>query len=125
MSEWGKIFRAAGTQASVASAALHLLHLHPRSLPPTAAIALVLFAGAFVLLTGPDRPAARVGARARAGDAADGGVAGVLPQTPPRAKRAGVAVIAYVLIEPRARLLLGDEGAASVRAALRSPAPST
>ena len=48
--DWGKIFRATATAGFVASAALHLSTFTPFPPAYAAAIALVLFAGAFVLL---------------------------------------------------------------------------
>ena len=114
--DWGKIFRVTATVGFVASAALHLSTFTPFPPAYAAAGALVLLAGAFVLL------AALIVRLRESGPPARGrGTLRVvewrvlLAQIPPGPKRAGVAVIPYVLMNLGLCLLLGDEGAASVR----------
>ena len=113
---WGKIFRAAATIGFAASAALHLSTFTPFPPAYAAAIALVLLAGAFVLLAAMIVRLRESGAPARG----QGTVRMVewrvlLAQIPRGPKHAAVAVIAYVLMNLGLCLLLGDEGAASVR----------
>ena len=114
--DWGKIFRVTATAGFVASAALHLATFTPFPPAYAAAIALVLLAGAFVLLAAMVVRLRESGAPARG----QGTVRMVewrvlLAQIPARPKHAAVAVIAYVLMNLALCLLLGDEGAASVR----------
>jgi hypothetical protein len=114
--DWGKLFRITSTAGFAASAVLHLSTFTP--LPPAyaAAIGLGLLAGAFALLVvmivrlresrAPVRgegPVRVVALRT---------LLGYIPEGP---RRAGVAVIAYVLMNLGLCLLLGDEGVASVR----------
>jgi len=113
---WGKIFRVTATLGFVSSAALHLATFTPFPPAYAAAIALVLLAGAFVLLAAMIVRLRESGAPARG----QGTVRMVewrvlLAQIPPGPKHAAVAVIAYVLMNLVLCLLLGDEGAASVR----------
>jgi hypothetical protein len=114
--DWGKIFRASATAGFVASAALHLSTFTPFPPAYAAAVALVLLAGAFVLLAALVVRLRESGAPARG----QGTLRVVewrvlLAQIPPAPKRAGVAVIAYVLMNLALCLLLGDEASASVR----------
>ncbi len=113
---WGKIFRVTATLGFVSSAALHLATFTPFPPAYAAAIALVLLAGAFVLLAAMIVRLRESGAPARG----QGTVRMVewrvlLAQIPPGPKHAAVAVIAYVLMNLVLCLRLGDEGAASVR----------
>ena len=113
---WGKIFRIAATAGFAASAALHLATFTPFPLPVAAAIALALFAGAFVLL------AAMVVRLRDAGAPARGQgtlrvvewrrLLGLLPEGP---RHAGLAVIAYVMMNLGLSLFVGEEGVGSVR----------
>ena len=114
--DWGKIFRLAATAGFMASAALHLSTFTPFPPASAAAIALALLVVAFGLL-------AAVVVRLRESGAPVRGqgtvrvvewrtLLGLIPEGP---KRAGVAVIAYVLMNLVLCLLLGDEGAGSVR----------
>jgi hypothetical protein len=113
---WGKIFRVTATLGFVSSAALHLATFTPFPPAYAAAIALVLLAGAFLLLAAMIVRLRESGAPARG----RGTVRMVewrvlLAQIPRGPKHAAVAVIAYVLMNLGLCLLLGDEGAASVR----------
>ena len=114
--DWSKIFRVTATLGFVSSAALHLATFTPFPPAYAAAIALVLLAGAFVLLAAMIVRLRESGAPARG----RGTVRMVewrvlLAQIPRGPKHAAVAVIAYVLMNLGLCLLLGDEGAASVR----------
>jgi hypothetical protein len=114
--DWGKIFRVTATAGFVASAALHLSTFTPFPPAYAAAVALVLLAGAFVLLAALIVRLRESGAPARG----QGTLRVVewrvlLAQIPPGPKRAGVGVIAYVLMNLALCLLLGDEAVASVR----------
>ena len=114
--DWGKIFRVTATLGFVSSAALHLATFTPFPPAYAAAVALVLLAGAFVLLAAMIVRLRDSGAPARG----RGTVRMVewrvlLAQIPRGPKHAAVAVIAYVLMNLGLCLLLGDEGAASVR----------
>ncbi len=114
--DWGKIFRVTATLGFVSSAVLHLATFTPFPPAYAAAIALVLLAGAFVLLAAMIVRLRESGAPARG----RGTVRMVewrvlLAQIPRGPKHAAVAVIAYVLMNLGLCLLLGDEGAASVR----------
>jgi hypothetical protein len=114
--DWGKIFRLAATAGFMASAALHLSTFTPFPPASAAAIALALLVVAFGLLAAMVVRLRESGAPARG----QGTVRvvewrtllGLIPEGP---KRAGVAVIAYVLMNLVLCLLLGDEGAGSVR----------
>jgi len=115
--DWGKIFRITATTGFVASAALHLATFTP--LPPeyAAAFALVLFAGAFTLLAALIVRLREAGAPARGRGAIRmvewRGLAALIPMG---ARRVGVAVVGYVLMNlALSLLLLGDEGVGSVR----------
>ncbi len=110
--DWGKIFRITATAGFVASASLHLATF--TSFPPAhaAAIALVLFAGAFALLAALIVRLREAGAPARGQGAIRmvewRGAAGPHPEG---ARRVGVAVVGYVLMNLALSLLLiGDEG---------------
>jgi len=114
--DWAKIFRTTATVGFAASAALHLATF--TRLPPAyaAAVALVLLAGAFLLLAAMIVRLRESGAPARG----QGTVRMVewrvlLAQIPRGPKHAAGAVIAYVLMNLVLCLRLGDEGAASVR----------
>lgn len=114
--DWGKIFRVTATVGFVSSAALHLATFTPFPPAYAAAVALVLLAGAFLLLAAMIVRLRESGAPARG----RGTVRMVewrvlLAQIPRGPKHAAVAVIAYVLMNLGLCLLLGDEGAASVR----------
>jgi hypothetical protein len=114
--DWGKIFRVTATVGFVSSAALHLATFTPFPPAYAAAVALVLLAGAFLLLAAMIVRLRESGAPARG----QGTVRMVewrvlLAQIPRGPKHAAVAVIAYVLMNLGLCLLLGDEGAASVR----------
>ena len=113
---WGKVFRTTATTGFVASAVLHLSTFTPFPPAYAAAVALVLLAGAFGLLAALIVRLRESGAPARA----QGTLRLVewrvlLAQIPEGPKRAGVAVIAYVLMNLALCLLLSDEGTASVR----------
>jgi hypothetical protein len=113
---WGKIFRVTATVGFVAGAALHLSTFTPFPPAYAAAIALVLLAGAFVLLVALIVRLRESGAPARGrGTLRMVEWRVLLAQIPEGPKRAGVAVIAYVLMNLVLCLRLGDEGAASVR----------
>jgi hypothetical protein len=113
---WGKIFRVAATAGFAASGALHLSTFTPFPAAYGAAVALALFVIAFVLL------AAMVVRMRDSGAPARGQgtlrvvewrkLLGLVPGGP---KRAGLAVVAYVLMNLALSLLVPDEGAASVR----------
>jgi len=113
---WGKIFRLAATGGFAASAALHLATF--TSVPPAyaAAIALALFAGAFALLAAMVVRLREAGAPARG----EGTVrvvewrrlVGLVPEGP---RHAGVAVIAYVILNLGLSLFVGEAGVGSVR----------
>ncbi|HSE06931.1 MAG TPA: hypothetical protein VLK35_22485 [Methylomirabilota bacterium] len=114
---WGRIFRVTATVGFAASGALHLATF--TAFPPAyaAAVALVLLAGAFVLLAALIVRLRESGAPARG----DGAVRVVewrrlLGLIPEGLRHAGLAVVAYVLLNLALSLfLLGDEGVASVR----------
>jgi hypothetical protein len=114
--EWGRIFRIAATGGFAASAALHLATF--TSLPPAsaAAIALALFAGAFALLAVMIVRLREVGAPARG----QGTVRVVewrrlVGLVPPGPRHAGLAVIAYVIMNLGLSFFVGEEGVGSVR----------
>ena len=114
--DWGKIFRVTATAGFVASAALHLATFTPFPPAHAAAVALVLFAGAFVLL------AALIVRLREAGTPARGRGAirmvewrGLVALIPPGARRAGVAVVVYVLMNLALSLFLIDDSVGSVR----------
>ena len=114
--DWGRIFRITATAGFVASAALHLATFTP--LPPeyAAAFALVLFAGAFALLAALIVRLREAGAPARG----QGTIRlvewrGLAALIPTGARRAGAAVVGYVLMNLALSLLLTDDGVGSVR----------
>jgi len=112
----GKIFRIAATGGFVASAALHLATFTPFPPAYTAAFALLLFVGAFALLAALIVRLREAGAPARGRGAIRmvewRGLAALLP---PGARRAGVAVVGYVLMNLALSLFLTDDGVGSVR----------
>lgn len=114
--DWGKIFRIAATAGFVAGAALHLTTF--TRFPPeyAAALALVLFAGAFALLAALIVRLREAGAPAR-GQGAIRMVEwrALLALIPGGVQRAGMAVVAYVLLNLALSLLLTDDGVGSVR----------
>ena len=114
--DWGKILRLAATAGFMASAALHLSTFTPFPPASAAAIALALLVVAFGLLAAMVVRLREAGAPVRGQGAVRmvewRTLMGLIPEGP---KRAGVAVIAYVLMNLMLCLLLGDEGAGSVR----------
>ena len=114
--DWGKILRLAATAGFMASAALHLSTFTPFPPASAAAIALALLVVAFGLLAAMVVRLREAGAPVRGQGAVRmvewRTLLGLIPEGP---KRAGVAVIAYVLMNLMLCLLLGDEGAGSVR----------
>jgi hypothetical protein len=114
--DWGRIFRLAATAGFVASAVLHLATF--TRFPPAyaAAFALALFAGAFALLAVLIVRLREGGAPAR-GQGAVRMVEwrGLVALIPMGARRAGVAVVGYVLMNLALSLLLTDDGVGSVR----------
>ena len=115
--DWGRIFRIAATGGFAASAVLHLATFTPFPPASAAALALALFAGAFLLLAALIVRLREAGAPAR-GQGAIRMVEprlllGLIPEGP---RRAALAVIGYVLMNLVLSLfLLGDEGLGSVR----------
>jgi hypothetical protein len=114
--DWGKIFRATATAGFVASAALHLTTFTPFPPAYAAAVALVLFAGAFALLAALIVRLREAGAPAR-GRGAIRMVEwrGLVALIPMGARRVGVAVVAYVLMNLALSLFLIDDSVGSVR----------
>jgi hypothetical protein len=114
--DWGKIFRATATAGFVASAALHLATFTPFPPAYAAAVALVLFAGAFALLAALIVRLREAGAPARGRGAIRmvewRGLAALIPMG---ARRVGVAVVAYVLMNLALSLFLIDDSVGSVR----------
>jgi hypothetical protein len=114
--DWGKIFRATATAGFVASGALHLATF--TRFPPAyaAAVALALFAGAFALLAALIVRLREAGAPAR-GQGAIRMVEwrGLVVLIPMGARRVGVAVVVYVLMNLALSLVLIDDGVGSVR----------
>jgi hypothetical protein len=114
--DWSAIFRRLATGGFAASAVLHLATFTPFPPAYAAAIALLLFAGAFVLLA-----AMVVRLReARAPVRGEGTVRVVewrklLARVPEGPRRAGLAVIAYALMNLGLSLFLVEEGVGSVR----------
>ena len=114
--DWGKIFRVTATAGFVASAALHLATFTPFPPAHAAAIALVLFAGAFALLA-----ALIVRLRETATPARGQGTIRMVewrslaPSSPRGPRRAGVAVVGYVLMNLALSLFLIDDSVGSVR----------
>jgi hypothetical protein len=104
------------TAGFAASGVLHLATF--TRFPPAyaAAVALVLFAGAFVLLAAMIVRLREAGAPARGEGAIRivewRALVALIPEGP---RRAGVAVIGYVLMNLALSLFLGDEGVGSVR----------
>ncbi len=114
--DWGKIFRLTATAGFMASAALHLSTFTPFPPASAAAIALALLVVAFGLLAAMVVRLRESGAPARGRGTVRvvewRMLLGLIPEGP---KRAGVAVIAYVLMNLVLCLLLADEAAGSVR----------
>jgi len=114
--DWGRIFRLAATAGFGGSAVLHLATFTP--LPPAyaAAVALALFVGAFVLLAALIVRLREAGAPARGQGAIRvvewRALVALIPEGP---RRAGLAVIGYVLMNLALSLFLTDEGVGSVR----------
>ncbi|HZP38679.1 MAG TPA: hypothetical protein VFE48_19515 [Methylomirabilota bacterium] len=114
--DWGRFLAITSTAGFIASAVLHLATFTP--LPPVyaAAVGLVLLVGAFVLL---GAMIARL-RRSRAPMRGEGPVRMVSLRTllghiPEGPRRAGAAVILYVVMNLGLSLLLGDQAVASVR----------
>jgi len=107
--DWGKILRLAATAGFMASAALHLSTFTPFPPASAAAIALALLVVAFGLLAAMVVRLREAGAPVRGQGAVRmvewRTLLGLIPEGP---KRAGVAVIAYVLMNLMLCLLLGD-----------------
>ncbi len=114
--DWGRIFRITATAGFVASAALHLATFTAFSPAYAAAIALVLFAGAFALLAALIVRLREAGAPARGRGAIRmvewRGLVGLIPMG---ARRVGVAVVGYVLMNLALSLFLIDDSVGSVR----------
>ena len=111
------------TAGFVASAALHLATFTPFPPAHAAAVALVLFAGAFVLLAALIVRLREAGAPAR-GQGAIRMVEwrSLVALIPPGARRAGVAVLVYVLMNLALSLFLDRRQRRKRAPALRSPA---
>ena len=114
--DWGKIFRVTATVGFAASAALHLATFTPFPAAYAAAGALLLFAGAFALLAALIVRLREAGAPAR-GQGAIRMVEwrGLMALIPMGARRAGAAVVGYVLMNLGLSLFLTDDGVGSVR----------
>ncbi|MEX2221199.1 MAG: hypothetical protein WEG40_05305 [Candidatus Rokuibacteriota bacterium] len=114
--DWGKIFRHASTTGFASSAALHLATFTPFPPEYAAVAALALFAGAFALLAAMIVRLREAGAPERGEGAIRmvewRSLVGLIPQGP---RRAGLAVIGYVLMNLLLSLFLTDEGVGSVR----------
>lgn len=115
-SHWATRFRLLATAGFAASAALHLSTFTP--FPPAfaAAVGLALFVLAVVLLAAMIVRMREAGAPARG----QGTVRVVewrrlLAMVPEGPRRAGLAVVMYVLLNLALCLLVGDEGVGSVR----------
>lgn len=114
--DWGKIFRIAATAGFAASAALHLASFTPFPPATAAAIALALFAVALLLLAATIVRLRDAGAPVRG----QGTVRVVewrrlLALVPEGPRRAGLGVVAYVMVNLGLSLLVSDEGTGSVR----------
>jgi len=117
---WGKIFRVAATGGFAASAALHLATFTPFPPAYAAALALLLFAGAFLLLAAMVVRLREAGAEPGAPARGQGTVrvvewrrlVGLVPEGP---RHAGLAVIAYVIVNLGLSLFVGEAGVGSVR----------
>lgn len=115
--DWGRIFRITATTGFIASAALHLTTFTPFPPAYAAAVALVLFAGAFALLAALIVRLREAGAPARGQGAIRmlewRALLAFIPEGP---RWAAMAAIAYVLMNlALSLLLLGGEGIGSVR----------
>jgi hypothetical protein len=114
--DWGKIFRITATAGFVASAALHLATFTPFPPAHAAAAALVLFAGAFALLAALIVRLREAGAPARGrGTLRMVEWRGLLAFIPIGARRVGLALVAYVLMNLALSLFLIDDSVGSVR----------
>ena len=114
--DWGKIFRITATAGFVASAALHLATFTPFPPAHAAAIALALFAGAFGLLAALIVRLREAGVSARGqGTIRMVEWRSLVALIPPGARRAGVAVLVYVLMNLALSLFLIDDSVGSVR----------
>lgn len=114
--DWGKFFRVTATAGFGVSALLHLATFTPFPPAYAALVALALFAGAFALLATMIVRLREASAPARG----EGPVRlvdwrALLALIPEGPRRAGVAVIAYVMLNLALSLFLGDEGLGSVR----------
>ncbi|HET9853987.1 MAG TPA: hypothetical protein VFR53_02940 [Methylomirabilota bacterium] len=114
--DWGRIFRVTATGGFTVSAAVHLATFTPFPPAYAAAAALVLFAGAFVLLAALIVRLREAGAPARG----QGTIRMVewrrlTALIPVGARRVGVAVVAYVLMNLALSLFLIDDSVGSVR----------
>lgn len=114
--DWGKLFRRAATGGFAASAVLHLASFTPFPPAYAAAIALLLFAGAFGLLAAMVVRLREAGAPVRG----EGAVRVVewrklLARVPEGPRHAGLAVVGYVIMNLGLSLFFTEEGAGSVR----------
>jgi len=107
---WGKIFRIGASVGFAASAALHLSTFTPFPLSVAAAVALLLFVAAFALL------AAMIVRLREAGAPTRGGGAlrvvewrRLLALVPAGPRHAGLAVIAYVVLNLALSLVVGGD----------------
>ena len=113
---WGKIFRLAATGGFAVSAALHLTTFTRFPPASAAAIALALFAGAFALLATMVVRLREAGAPARgAGPVRVVEWRRLVALVPAGPRHAGLAVIAYVIMNLGLSLFVGEEGVGSVR----------
>lgn len=114
--DWGKIFRITATAGFLASAVLHLATFTPFPSAYAAAVALVLFAGAFALLAALIVRLREAGAPARGQGVIRmvewRGLAALIPTG---ARRVGLAVVAYVLMNLALSLFLIEGSVGSVR----------
>ena len=113
---WGRIFRIAATAGFAASGVLHLATFTPFPPEYAAALALALFAGAFVLLAAVVVRLREAGAPARgSGPIRMVDWRALIALIPEGARRAAVGVIAYALLNLALSLLVGDDRTGSVR----------
>lgn len=114
--DWGRIFRITATAGFLASAVLHLATFTPFPSAYAAAVALVLFAGAFALLAALIVRLREAGAPARGQGVIRmvewRGLAALIPTG---ARRVGLAVVAYVLMNLALSLFLIEGSVGSVR----------
>jgi len=107
---WGRIFRIAASVGFAASAALHLSTFTPFPLAAAAAVALLLFVAAFVLLAAMIVRLREAGAPTRG----RGALRVVewrklLALVPAGPRHAGLAVIAYVVLNLALSLVVGGD----------------